>query len=320
VPAAGAARRGAAVDELKSHAERATRATLRQLRDGTFRASAFLDGKGSPEIRVACAKRGPRLSVDFSGTSKEIEGPYNANPAITLSAVFYVMRLLVSDDLPTNSGCLRPVSVKIPRGSLLRPNRPAAVAMGNVETSQRIVDVLMTALAPCARDRMPACSQGTMNNLTVGGRLADGRPFTFYETLGGGAGGGPMGPGAAGIQTHMTNTRNTPVEALEAAFPVLVTRYHLRRGSGGKGAHPGGDGLVRELTARTRTRVTVTATRRREGAPGLWGGGPGLAARDRIRTGGRWRSMPASGSVTLEAGDLIRIETPGGGGFGRPRG
>ena len=229
-----------------------------------------------------------------------------------------MVRLLVAEEVPTNSGCLDPVRVTIPNGCLLNANRPSPVAGGNVETSQRIVDVLLQALAAAAPDRVPASSQGTMNNLTVGGRLADGSPFTFYETLGGGTGGGPRGPGESGIQSHMTNTLNTPVEALENAFPVLVRRYRLRDGSGGDGDHGGGDGLVREIELLAPARVTVLAGRRAEGAPGVGGGAAGAPGRDRVDGGGRWRRLPDDGSVTLDPGDAVRIETPGGGGFVSP--
>jgi len=308
----------AAVSALRAHAAKVTRSGLRELRDGTWRAEARLDGPDSPCLRVKVTKRRDRLRVDFSGTDPEIEAPFNANEAITLSAVFYVVRLLIAEDVPTNSGCLDPVTVVIPKGCLLNARRPSPVAGGNVETSQRIVDVLLIALHRAAPERIPASSQGTMNNLTVGGRGSDGVPFTFYETLGGGAGGGPRGAGASGIQTHMTNTLNTPVEALENAFPVRVTKYHLRSGSGGEGRHAGGDGLVREIEVLEPSRVTVLAARREEGAPGLRGGHPGKPGRDRVRLSGRWKDFPAEGSAALKAGDAVRVETPGGGGWRRP--
>lgn len=307
----------AAADALRRHAAAAVRAMLRGLADGRWSAEDRLDGPGSPRLRVRVEKRGGRLRVDFRGTDAEVAAPFNANEAITLSCVFYVVRLLVGGDLPTNSGCLDPVEVLIPPGSLLGARRPAAVAGGNVETSQRVVDLLLRALAPAARNRIPAASQGTMNNLTVGGRLPDGAPFTFYETIAGGAGAGPRRAGASGVHTHMTNTLNTPVEALESAFPVLVGSYTLRRGSGGRGRRKGGDGVVREFVLRRAARVTVLATRRAEGPAGLAGGLPGSPGRDRVRQGGRWRPLPPGGSVELAPGDAVRIETPGGGGFGR---
>ena len=304
-----------AVAALREHAARVTRATLRGLTDGTWSAEASFDGPGTPTVRVTVEKKRDRLTVDFAGTDPEIDAPFNANRAITLSAVFYVVCLLVEDDLPTNSGCLDPVTVRIPEGCLLNARPPAPVAGGNVETSQRIVDVLLQALSRAAPDRLPACSQGTMNNLTAGGRRTDGTPFTFYETLGGGAGAGPRGDGESGIQSHMTNTLNTPIEALEAEYPVLVRQYRLRSGSGGAGSHVGGEGLVREIEATEPMRVTVLAGRRREGAPGVQGGGQGKPGRDRVYQDGRWRPLPEEGSVELAPGDAIRVETPGGGGW-----
>jgi len=210
--------------------------------------------------------------------------------------------------------------VSVPAGSLLDAPRPSAVAGGNVETSQRIVDALLLALGPAAPGRLPAPSQGTMNNLTAGGRDGRGEPWTFYETLAGGAGGGPQGPGESGIQTHMTNTLNTPIEALERAYPVRVDRYELRRGSGGAGRHPGGEGLVREITFTERARVTILAHRREQGAPGAAGGERGQPGRDQVRVDGRWRALHSGESRRLGVGDAVRIATPGGGGYGNQRG
>ena len=315
----GARRLLAATRALRHHAAKVTRDTIRTLPDGRFKAEASMDGPGTPVIRVEVRKRDDRLIVDFTGTDPAVDAPFNANEAITLSAVFYVVRLLVREDLPTNSGCLDPVEVVIPEGSLLNARRPSPVAGGNVETSQRIVDVLLLALADAAPDRVPACSQGTMNNLTAGGCRADGSPFTFYETLGGGAGGGPTRCGASGVQSHMTNTLNTPVESLENSYPVLVRAYRYREGSGGAGTHPGGDGLVREIEAREAMRVTLLAGRRREGAPGVAGGDAGATGNDRVRrAGGRWTPVPDSGGVAVNPGDAGRVETPGGGGWGDP--
>lgn len=313
----GARRLVAAVAALREHAAKVTRATLRGLKDGTWKAEASFDGPGTPTIRVAVTKKRDRLVVDFAGTDPEIAAPFNANRAITLSAVFYVVCLLVEDDLPTNSGCLDPVTVHIPDGCLLNARPPSPVAGGNVETSQRVVDALLLALSEAAPDRLPACSQGTMNNLTAGGRRADGTPFTFYETLGGGAGAGPEGDGESGIQSHMTNTLNTPIESLEAEYPVLVRQYRLRVGSAGDGRHCGGEGLVREIEARQRLRATMLAGRRIEGAPGTLGGSAGAPGKDRVHRDGRWRPLPPDGTVILDPGDAIRIETPGGGGWQR---
>ena len=306
-----------AIDALEDHARRATRALIRSFCDTEGRGVAALDVPGRPIIRVSVRKKGARLVVDFDGTSSEIPAPFNANEAITLSCVFFVVRVLLDADLPTNSGCLDPIKVVLPEGSLVHARRPAPVAGGNVETSQRIVDALLGAFASLVPGGLPAESQGTMNNLTVGGRHPDGRPWTFYETLGGGAGGGPGGPGESGIQVGMTNTLNTPIEALEHAFPLRVTRYHLRKGSGGEGRHPGGDGLVREFEFLEPVDVSILAGRRKIGPAGRAGGKPGRPGRDRLSTKGRWRICKPEQVAHLGPHDRVRIETPGGGGFGR---
>ncbi|MSR75306.1 MAG: hydantoinase B/oxoprolinase family protein [Planctomycetes bacterium] len=307
----------AAVAALRSHAARSTRTLLRRLRPGCHEATLLLDGIGSPRLWVRLQRVGGKLRVDFTGTDAQIAAPLNANRAITVSCLFYVLRLLLDHGLPTNAGCLDPVEIVLPEGSLLNARRPAAVAGGNVETSQRVVDLLLLAFAKALPGEIAACSQGTMNNLTVGGLRSDGSAWTFYETLGGGAGASADGPGADGLQVHMTNTLNTPVEALEAAFPVRVTRYHLRDGSGGDGLHHGGEGLVREMEMLEPAQVTILATRRKSGAPGLAGGGVGKPGRDTLlRQSGQATSL--DGSVHLEAGESVRIETPGGGGYGKP--
>jgi N-methylhydantoinase B len=210
------------------------------------------------------------------------------------------------------------VSIVVPEGSLLDPGPGCAVAGGNVETSQRIVDVVLGALAGTVPDRIPAASQGTMNNLALSGARDDGRSFTYYETVAGGAGGHPIAAGAAGVHTHMTNSLNTPVEALERALPVRVERYAYRRGSGGRGRSPGGDGLVREIEALVPLEGTLLADRRRHAPWGLRGGADGLPGADRIERPGGMETLPSKARFALEAGDRIRIETPGGGGWGAP--
>lgn len=318
----GRSRLLAAAAALEMHAQRATEAMLRRLDDGSGSAEVAMDLPGDPAIRVRLAKRGARLLVDFEGTDPAVPAPFNANEAITLSCVFYVVRLLLDEDLPTNSGCLAPIEVRIPPGCLLNAPRPAAVAGGNVETSQAVVEALLLALAGLAPGRIPAASQGTMNNVTVGGRAGKrgAGPWTFYETLGGGAGAGPAGPGESGLQTHMTNTMNTPVEALENEFPLRVAAYRFRRASGGAGRFRGGEGLVREFEFLAPVRVAVLAGRRRRGPPGAAGGSPGAPGRDRIVRGGRVLPFPAGGTADLQPGDRLRIETPGGGGYGPPPG
>jgi N-methylhydantoinase B len=232
----------------------------------------------------------------------------------------YVFLTLAREPIPANDGVMRRLRVDAPAGSVVNADFPAAVAGGNVVTSQRIVDVLLRALAPAARDRIPAASQGSMNNLAIGGfDRRRGRAFAYYETLAGGAGAGPTGAGASGIHTHMTNTLNTPIEALEAYYPFLVTAYGLRSGSGGRGRHRGGDGVVREIRLLEAGDVTLLTERRRFAPWGLAGGGTGRRGRNILIRGRRRSALPGKINRRLEAGDTIRIETPGGGGFGTTR-
>jgi N-methylhydantoinase B len=237
--------------------------------------------------------------------------------AITLSAVFYVFRLLAPEEMPGSAGAMRPISVKTRPGTVVDCTFPAPVAGGNVETSQRIVDVLLGALAQALPDRIPAASGGSMNNLTIGGLdpRHDGL-FAYYETIAGGAGGGPAGDGASGIQTHMTNTLNTPVEALEHAYPLRVRRYALLTGSGGAGRCRGGDGVVRELELQADARITLISERRKSAPYGLAGGRPGRPGRNALLRDGECRELPGKCSLEGRAGDVLIVETPGGGGWG----
>jgi N-methylhydantoinase B len=232
--------------------------------------------------------------------------------------VLYVFTTLASDAVPPNEGLARPLTIVAPPGSVVNALAPAAVAGGNVETSQRIVDVLLRALARAAPDRVPAASCGSMNNVALGG-TANGRAFSYYETVAGGSGGGPTSPGVSGVHTHMTNTLNTPVEALEAYYPLRVRRYGLRARSGGAGRHPGGDGIVRELEFLAPAQVTLLGERRTTRPWGLAGGEDGSPGRDWIVRNGRARRLPAKVTMDVQPGDRLRVETPGGGGFGRPR-
>ena len=318
----GARRLARQMADLQDYSEALMRATLRRLPAGRYRAVDTLDddglGASSLPIRVTITIRGGRAHVDFAGTAAQTAGPVNANLAVTRSAVLYVFMLLSPEAIPANEGLARPLRVDAPDGSIVNAAFPAAVAGGNVETSQRIVDVLLQALAHAAPERVPASSAGTMNNLALGG-TAGGRAFSYYETIAGGAGGGPAGPGASGVHTHMTNTMNTPVEALEAYYPLRVRRYALRRGSGGRGRHPGGAGVVREIELLVPAQVSLLTERRRVGPPGLQGGEDGLPGRDYLVRGGRTRRLPAKITLPVAAGDRLRIETPGGGGYGRLR-
>jgi 5-oxoprolinase (ATP-hydrolysing) len=243
------------------------------------------------------------LSVDFGGTGKEVEGNLNAPRAVTVAAVLYFLRTLVGHPIPLNGGCLRHVELRIPPASVLWPNADRAVAGGNVETSQRVVDVLLAAAGRAA------ASQGTMNNLTFGNDT-----FGYYETIGGGAGAGPGFPGASAVHTHMTNTRITDPEILELRFPVRLVEFSIRRDSGGRGRYPGGDGVCRELEFLSELEVGLLSERRSRAPFGLEGGGsgqPGKAFLD-------GREMPGKFSCRVQPGARLRIETPGGGGFGTP--
>jgi len=318
----GASLVGTAMEELKSYSGRLMKAALSKLKDGTYAAEDFLDddGFGCGPIRLCVAiqmKRG-RARVDFTGSAPQVSGPVNANYAITLSAVFYVMKCLGAEAVPPNEGLMRAVKVIAPAGTIVNANEPAAVAGGNVETSQRLVDVLFRALARAAPDRIPAASSGSMSNLTIGGYdTSRGRGFTYYETIAGGAGAAPGFDGASGIHTHMTNTLNTPIEALEAYYPMRVTQYGIRAGSGGKGKFTGGDGLIRELECLVESDVSVLSERRVLAPYGLYGGGEGKRGANYLIRSGRRHTLPGKASVRLAPGDHIRIETPGGGGWGR---
>ncbi len=270
-------------------------------------------------MRALSAPTKPVVTVDFTGSDPQVEGSINAVEAITYSACFYVFRCLLADDIPATAGLMRPIQVIAPPGTIVNARPPAAVAGGNVETSQRIVDVLLRALAQAIPARIPAAASGTMNNLTIGGIDPRTRqPFTYYETIAGGMGARPGRNGVSGVHTHMTNSLNTPAEALEYAYPLRVRRYSLRKESGGKGEHSGGDGIVREIEVLTDCEVTLLADRRDRGPWGLAGGSDGArGTADIVRRDGSIESMPGKFSARLRKGDRIRIETPGGGGWGR---
>lgn len=267
-------------------------------------------------LRFTCRKG--RLVFDFRESDDQSDGPVNTVRAVALSAVFYVLRLLLPQDVPSNDGVLRRVEVLTRSGSVVDACYPAPVAAGNVETSQRLVDVLLGALSQALPDRIPAASAGTMSNLTFG--AAEGAGFTYYETVAGGAGGGPAGPGAHALQTHMTNTRNTPVEALEQEFPVRILSYTVRRDSGGPGAEPGGDGVRKRLRFLAPVQLGWVAERQNQGPWGLAGGGRGQPGRASMRAPGsdRDEALPGKIGLRLEAGAEFELETPGGGGFGTP--
>jgi N-methylhydantoinase B len=309
---------------LQDYSERMVRSLLGQLPSGTYTAEDFLDDDGMSghpvRIKAAITVRAGSLLVDFSGTDAQVTGSINAVYAITMSAVYYLVRALIPESIPASSGVMRPICIVAPEGSIVNARFPAAVAAGNVETSQRIVDVLIACLGKADPERMPAASSGTMNNLTLGGTdPRDGSMFSYYETIGGGMGACAFASGNNGIHTHMTNSLNTPVEALEYAFPLRIRRYSLRKNSGGEGIHRGGDGITRELELLTAAQATILSDRRRFRPYGLAGGGPGKAGRNALLQGQISRRLPSKSSFRIRAGERISIETPGGGGWGGKR-
>jgi N-methylhydantoinase B len=333
-----------AASELLEYSEEMMRAFLKRVPKGKYRAEDFLDDDGISDKPVkivvevtfhSSAADGQRLSgdirrgrgrprhtcmvvVDFSGSDPQVEGSINAVEAITYSACFYVFRCLLIEDVPATAGLMRPIRVIAPEGTVVNARPPAAVAGGNVETSQRIVDVLLRALAQAMPERIPAAAAGTMNNLTIGGMdPRTSKPFAYYETIAGGMGARPTKPGVSGVHTHMTNSLNTPAEALEYAYPLRVRQYSLRPGSGGRGKYPGGDGIVREIEVLSDAEVTLLADRRTRGPYGLSGGKPGAPGKAKVvRLDGSVEKLPGKFNVRLRKGERIRVESPGGGGWG----
>lgn len=329
--AAMAARRGglallAAASAMLAASERRARAAFAALPRGTWRFADVLDddglGSGPLPIAVTLTLTGRGARADFRGSAPQARGPVNAVHAVTTAATLYALRCVLADDLTVDDGLLRTVEVLAPEGSIVNPRPPAAVGAGNVETSQRIVDTVLGALARALPGRVPAASSGTMNNLLVGGvDPRTGQPFAYYETLGGGHGAGPDGDGASAMQAHMTNTRNTPIEALEHAYPLRIERVAIRRESGGAGRHRGGDGIERVIGLLAPARVTVIAERRARGPYGLAGGSagaPGFTAVRQGRTGAPARRLPGKFTMDLPAGARLTVASPGGGGWGRP--
>lgn len=324
----GTERTLAAMDGLVEYADRLVAAGLEVIGDGTWTAEDFIEddgfGSGPIPIRAKLTVTGPRLEIDFTGTSPQVPGGVNAVAAITSSAVRYVVRCVVEallgEALPAGGGSMTSVSLVLPERSLVNAAPPASVAAGNVETSQRITDVLMRAFAVALPDLMPALSQGTMNNTTVGGiDPRTGEPFAYYETVGGGMGAGPDRDGLSGVHVHMSNSLNTPVEALEHAYPFRITRYEIRRGSGGAGTHRGGDGLRRDLQVMAPARVALLCERRTVGPSGARGGGDGAPGENVLVRGGVEERLAGKVTFSIDAGDVISIRSPGGGGWGPPR-
>jgi N-methylhydantoinase B len=303
----GRDRVAAAMTELFDYSERVVRTAIRELPDGRFEGDDALETPDGPlEIHAVVTIDGDVIDIDFEGTAPQHEGNLNCPLAVTRSACFYVVRCLTAPDLAASGGAFEPVTVRAPEGCLVNARSPAAVAAGNTETSSRITDVVFSAFAQAVP--VPAQGQGTMNNVVVGNER-----FTYYETIGGGQGACPGADGPSAVHVAMSNTLNTPVEALELAYPIRVERYELRAGSGGVGAHRGGDGVVREVRVLEPCRLSLLTQRRTLAPSGAHGGEDGLPGRNLLNG----EELPAFASLDLQTGDLLRIETPGGGGYGR---
>jgi N-methylhydantoinase B len=303
----------AAFDEVISYTERRTREVIRDLPDGEYRAEDFMEGDGTADedipIRVKVRIKDDSMSIDFSGTSTAVRGNVNCPLAVTRSACYFALRVLLPGDVPANAGTYAPLDITAPKGSLVNAQSPSAVVAGNVETSSRIADTVLSALSGAAP--LPAQGQGTMNNLVIGGA-----GWTYYETIGGGQGASHKGPGPSGVHVGMSNTLNTPTEAFELEYPMRVERYELLYGSGGEGEHRGGDGIVRSVRVLEPASLSLLTDRRRHGPRGVEGGEPGRVGRNLLND----EDLAPKVSRELEAGDVVTVETPGGGGYGRAEG
>lgn len=302
--------------ELNDYAERLAGSALTLIPDGTYGFEDRMDddGLGQRDVPIVAGVQvqAGRIQVDFTGTAPQVAGNINCPLSVAAAGVYYVFRCLMPVETPACAGAFRAISVHAPLGCLLNARRPAAVAAGNVETSTRVVDVIMGALAQAIPERIPAASHGSMNNVAMGAHGPE-HPWDYYETIGGGMGAGARGGGLSGVQTHMTNTLNTPIEALEMRFPLRIVRYGIRRGSGGAGQRSGGDGLVREFEFLAPAQVTLLTERRTHRPWGLAGGGDGAAGENLLNG----RPLPAKVSLATQAGDRLTVETAGGGGYGR---
>lgn len=311
----GRAEYRAGLQQLNDYGERLSRQLLDTIPQGRYQFSDLMDDDGLGQrdipIRLTLTVRGDGIVADFSGTAAQVPGNINCPLSVAAAAVYYVFRCLLPTHAPACAGLFRLIELRAPLGCLVNAQTPAAVAAGNVETSTRIVDVVMGALAQALPDRIPAASHGSMNNLAMGSRDSK-QGWDYYETIGGGMGGSPVSDGLDAVQTHMTNTLNTPIEALEMRFPLRIRRYAVRRGSGGNGAHRGGNGLVREIEFLAPAQATLLTERRSHAPWGLAGGDPGQPGQNWLNQD----SLPGKASVTLQTGDRLCIESPGGGGWG----
>lgn len=309
-----------AYEELCRYAERRMRAAIKAVPNGVYRFADSLDE--GILVRVELRVYDEELEVDFTGSSPQVDFPVNAPFSVTASAVYFAVKAVLDPELPPNDGAWRPIRIIAPKGTVVNALPPAPVGGGNLELSQRIVDVMFGALAQALPGKVPAASQGTMNNLAIGGINPEtGEPYTFYETIGGGMGARPDRDGIDGVHTNMTNTLNTPVEALELAYPLRVERYELREGSGGRGRYRGGMGIRRDIRVLGhRAVVSLLSDRRKRGPWGLAGGSPGAPGEDFLIINGEERRIPGKGTVEVPPDGIISIRTPDGGGYGPPPG
>jgi N-methylhydantoinase B len=310
------------MDAIMDQSERMMRAELARMPDGVYSAVDYLEdilpGGGDVQIAVTVTKRGDAIMFDYVGTSTQVEKPVNAPLGVTVAGIYYTLISVLDPTIPVNDGCFRPVTLRVPEGCMMNPRRPAPVAGGNVETSQRNVDAIMKAFSQMVPEKVPAASQGTMNNITIGGLRDDGSPWTFYETIGGGSGARPSGDGVDGVHINMTNTMNTPMEALEGYLPLSFKAYRLRPDSGGPGRFRGGCGIERTWTLTSRKATLGVMGERHKIRPwGLMGGQPGApGAYTLIRANGETVKLLSKCTVEIYRGDTLVILTPGGGGYG----
>ena len=313
-----------AMEEIMDYSERRMRSAVSELPRGVYEASDYMEDVpdiGLAEIRVKVTVESDGVTFDYAGTCQQVEAPINAPLGVTIAGIYFTLITVTDPTIPVNDGCFRPIKLRIPEGTMTNPRRPAPVAGGNVETSQRNVDVLMKVFAQIAPDRVPAAGLGTMSNISVGGTRADGTPWTFYETIGGGSGGRPIGDGVDGVHVNMTNTMNTPIESLEAYLPMRFVSYGLRPDTGGPGEYRGGCGIERSwIFTAPKATLSVLAERTKIPPWGLKGGKPGgLGEYKIIKRGGEVVVLPSKCTVRIEEGDTLVVHTPGGGGYGDPK-
>ena len=300
-------------DQVMRYSEKRTRKMIEELPDKNVNSEDFMEWKRDVKLKVEVKIEGDEMYFDFSGTDSQVKGNINAPKPVTLSAVYYILRCLLPADVPVNNGCYRPIDIHVPERSVLNPEPPAAVSAGNVETSQRVVELILRALFKIIPERIPAESQGTMNNLIIGNE-----DFTYYETIGGGAGATSTRKGENGVHVHMTNTKNTPIESIENDYPLEVEAYELREDSGGDGKNSGGDGIIREIKLIEDAEVSIQSERRKIPPKGVKGGKDGEVGKNLKVCKGKTEDIGGKITIELRDGESIRIETPGGGGWGEP--